>query len=108
MGQTRSLSGLFSSFARYNDKYRTINRKSVDGVHGIRTRGGRMEGADESTELWQLHSSLRFCSSTFLCLVVDVGWLVMPCHFFLVFKKEKKNFQLSKKKNLLDLRPEKR
>ena len=65
MGQTRSLSGLFSSFARYNDKYRTINRKSVDGVHGIRTRGGRMEGADESTELWQLHSSLRFCSSTF-------------------------------------------
>ena len=25
--------------------------KSIDGVLGIRTRGGRMEDADESTEL---------------------------------------------------------
>ena len=30
-----------------------INDKSVDGVLGIRTWGGRMVGADESTELWR-------------------------------------------------------
>ena len=31
----------------------TINGKSVDGVLGTRTQCGRMEGADESTELWR-------------------------------------------------------
>ena len=37
--------------------------KSIDGVLGIRTRGHRMVGADETTELWRppaLHSYLRF------------------------------------------------
>ena len=44
---------LFSFFS--HDKYstNTINEKSVDGVLGTRTRGGRMVGADESTELWR-------------------------------------------------------
>ena len=28
-------------------------KKSIDGVLGTRTRGGRMEGTDESTELWR-------------------------------------------------------
>ena len=27
--------------------------KSIDGMLGIRTRGCRMEGADETTELWR-------------------------------------------------------
>ena len=27
--------------------------KRIDGVHGIQTRGLRMEGADETTELWR-------------------------------------------------------
>ena len=31
-------------------------KKSVDGVLGIRTRGRRMVGADETTELWRLPS----------------------------------------------------
>ena len=31
----------------------TLNDKTVDGVLGTRTRGRRMEGADESTELWR-------------------------------------------------------
>ena len=31
----------------------TFIDKSIDGVLGTRTRGGRMEGADESTELWR-------------------------------------------------------
>ena len=31
----------------------TINDKSRDGVVETRTRGGRMEGTDESTELWR-------------------------------------------------------
>ena len=36
-----------------HDKYstNTINDKSIDGVLGTRTRGGRIVGADESTEL---------------------------------------------------------
>ena len=28
-------------------------KESVDGVVGTQTRGGRMEGADKSTELWR-------------------------------------------------------
>ena len=38
------------------DKYSTnltINEKSVDGMLGSQTWGGRMEGVDESTELWR-------------------------------------------------------
>ena len=33
--------------------------KSVDGVLGTQTRGGRMVGADDSTELW-LHPYCLF------------------------------------------------
>ena len=47
--------GLFLFF-RYFNKYSTnltINDKSVAGMLGTQTRGGRMVGADESTELWQ-------------------------------------------------------
>ena len=46
---------LFISFFSH-DKYSTnltINDKSIDGVLGTRTLGGRMLGADESTELWR-------------------------------------------------------
>ena len=56
MGQTRPLFGLFSFFSQCKDKYSTkfiINDKSIDGVLGSQTRDGMMEGADESTELWQ-------------------------------------------------------
>ena len=54
MGQTRPLFYLFRSFS--HDKYSTNltrNDKSIDGVLGTQTRGGRMVGADESTELWR-------------------------------------------------------
>ena len=44
---------LFSSFSQYSDKYSTINGKSIAGVPRIRTLDRRMEGADESTELWR-------------------------------------------------------
>ena len=40
---------LFSLFSHYNFN----NWKSIDGVLGIRTRGRRMVGADETTELWR-------------------------------------------------------
>lgn len=30
----------------------TINEKIVDVIHGTQTRGSRMVGTDESTELW--------------------------------------------------------
>ena len=45
---------LFSFFS--HDKYckdLTLNDKSIDGVLWTRTQGGRMVGADESTDLWQ-------------------------------------------------------
>ena len=43
---------LFSFFS--HDKYSTItiNEKSIDGLLGTRTWGGRMVGADKYTELW--------------------------------------------------------
>ena len=34
--------------------------KSIDGVLGIRTRGHRMVGADETTELWRPPQSDKF------------------------------------------------
>ena len=46
---------LFSFFS--HDKYST-NDKSIDGVLGTQTRGGRMVGADESVELWRHPLSL--------------------------------------------------
>ena len=46
MGQTRPL---FRSFHKFDYKW----NKSLDGLLGIRTRGGSMIGADKSTELWR-------------------------------------------------------
>ena len=48
---------ILASFSVYFRLFNTLQfkffklKKSVDGVLGIRTRGGRMEGANESTEL---------------------------------------------------------
>ena len=42
--------------------------KSVDGVLGIQTCGSKMEGTDESTELWQ-HPNARKCKEVMLTLV---------------------------------------
>ena len=42
---------LFTLFSRYN--FNNTNWKKLDGVLGIRTRGCRMVGADETTELWR-------------------------------------------------------
>ena len=55
--------------------------KSVDGVFGIRTRGGLMEGANESTELWRhpyhfpcydISFKYQFCLSKLRCRFVDL------------------------------------
>ena len=43
---------LFTTQDKYNSNL-TITVKSIDGVLGIQTWGGRMEGTDESTELWR-------------------------------------------------------
>ena len=49
MGQSRPL---FIYFCHFLDTISIIQiEKSVDGVIGIQTRGRRMEGADETTEL---------------------------------------------------------
>ena len=44
---------LFSSFTHHIYCTNTINDRSVDGVLGTWSRGSRMVGADEATELWQ-------------------------------------------------------
>ena len=52
MGQT----GLFvfiSFFSHYKYSTNTLNDKSIDGVLGTRTRGSRMVGVDQFTQLWR-------------------------------------------------------
>ena len=51
MSQSRPFLCLFSSFL--NDTIQIEIDKSVDGVLGTQTQGGRMEGKDKSTELWR-------------------------------------------------------
>ena len=60
MGQSRPLFVYFSSFLITISILKIA--KSIDGVLGIRTRGLRMVGADETTELWRpLHVMKTFC-----------------------------------------------
>ena len=42
--------------------------KSVDGVLGTRTQGGRMVGVDESTELWR-HPGIKLLLSHIIILL---------------------------------------
>jgi len=51
---------LISSFP--HDSIQIQVDKSLDGVLGTRTRGCRMEGADESTELVVFYNSDKCCS----------------------------------------------
>ena len=59
MGQSRPL---FVYFRYFLDTISIIQiEKSVDGVLGIQTRGRRMVGADETTELWRPPTNLTVC-----------------------------------------------
>ena len=58
-----SFSCLFSSFP--NDTIQIRIEKSLDGVLGTRTRGGMMEGADESTELLRHPIAILFTRNGF-------------------------------------------
>ena len=40
-------------FVRFSLQFQYKLKKSIDGVLGIRTRGHRTVGADETTELWR-------------------------------------------------------
>ena len=53
MGQIRPLFVYFRSFHMTNIVQIDYNEKSVDGVLGTWTRGGRMLGPDKSTQLWR-------------------------------------------------------
>ena len=55
MGQSRPLFVYFRSFLIPITISIIQIEKSVDGVLGIRTRGRRMVGIDETTELWRHH-----------------------------------------------------
>ena len=72
MGQSRPLFRLFSSFSHHKLQI----EKSVDGVFGIQTRGCRMVGADETTELWRPPSYLVSLQKNYYCWVEAlVQWL---------------------------------
>ena len=58
IGQNPASFCIFSFFSHDTYCRNIINDKSVDGVLGTQTRGGRMVGADESTELWR-HPSFK-------------------------------------------------
>ena len=64
MGRSRHLFVYFRSFLIQITISIIQIEKSVDGVLGIRTRGRRMVGEDETTELWW-HPSLPLVCSTF-------------------------------------------
>ena len=49
----RANPGLFFFFRSFLVTISLQTEQSIDGVLGIRTRGRRMVGADETTELWQ-------------------------------------------------------
>ena len=51
---------LFASFQHVTIQIQI--EKSVDGVLGIWTQGSRMEGANESTELWRHPKEFNFYS----------------------------------------------
>ena len=53
MGQSRPLCVYFRSFLIPITISIIQIEKSIDGVLGIRTRGCRMVGEDETTELWR-------------------------------------------------------
>ena len=74
MGQTRPLFVYFHCFS--HDKYsrNTLNDKSIAGVVGTQTRGGRVVGADESTELWQ-HPVLKMLPHTIFFLIDGCNFL---------------------------------
>ena len=68
MGQSRPL---FVYFCYFLDSISIIQiEKSVDGVLGTRTRGRRMVGADETTELWLPPEFISLCLS-FLCSFIS-------------------------------------
>ena len=47
-------------FVLFSLQFQYQLKKSVDGVLGIRTRGRRMVGADETTELWRPPEQMTF------------------------------------------------
>ena len=70
MAQARPLFIYFLFFS--HDKYstNTINDKSVDGVLGSRTQGGRMVGTDESTDMAAPHLLHCYTYLVYLNIVV--------------------------------------
>ena len=74
MGQSRPL---FVYFRPFHITNQLQIDKSIDGVLGIRTRGRRMEGADETTELWRPPASFSLFWS-FLQLTVNVHYNFFP------------------------------
>ena len=68
---------LFSFFSY--DKYSTnltINDKNIYGVLGTRTQGGRMVGADESTELWWHPSEKHIYLGILLTFVGHINFVL--------------------------------
>ena len=60
MGQSRLLFLFIFVFSTCHNLNSNLIHKSIDGVLGVQTRGGRMEGIDESTELWRHPRGIMF------------------------------------------------
>ena len=80
MAQTWPLFVYFRPFLNTNT-VQSLTTKSVDGVLGTRTRGGRMVGVDESTELLR-HPRLQdyFITSDVACKFAASAPAQL-CHF---------------------------
>ena len=65
MGQTRPLFVYFNSFHIANIAPHIINDKSIDDLLWTQTRGGKMVGGAESTELWRHPALLNVCATEF-------------------------------------------
>ena len=70
MAQARPLFVYFRSFQMTKNSLNIINDKSIDGVLGSRTQGGRMVGTDESTDMAAPHLLHCYTYLVYLNIVV--------------------------------------
>ena len=74
MGQSRPLFVYFRSFLIPITISIIQIEKSIDGVHGIQTRGRRIVGKEETTELWRHPKIPFFVESSLVSLTNALPW----------------------------------
>ena len=88
-----------------------VNWKSIDGVLGTQTRGGKMEGIDECTELWRHPNTIFIWRCLLIARVIvftfhhddhDHDWNFNILVKFVCSRNGKKCFWKVKKKKVFD------